>query len=183
MNPNSFRARSLLVFLWVSVFAWGTALGGKLFELLVLIPAWAAEPPTSFSLLPYGPQWPFDPGDFFQPLMLLILLGLVGALASGWNTPRDYRVWLWVPFVAFLVIAVTTATIFHPMIGDLWGAVPTHVPHPILGDSGEKPLAEAAAQSLANRWIVYDCGRALLIAVGFFSVVRAISTKHLMIQA
>jgi hypothetical protein len=180
MNPNSFRARSLLIFLWVSVVAWGIALGGKLFELLVLIPAWAADPPTSFSLLPYGPRWPFDPGDFFQPLMLLILIGLVGALASGWNALRSYKVWLWVPIVAFLVTGVSTATIFHPMIGDLWGAVPTLVSHPILGNSGERPLAEAAAQSLANKWIVYDCGRAVLIAVGFFSVVKAISTKDRM---
>jgi hypothetical protein len=169
MNPISSRARSLLIFLWVSVFAWGIVLGGKLFNLIVLISAWAADPPTSFSLLPYGPRWPFDPGDFFQPLMLLILVGVVGALVSGWNTPRTYKVWLWAPLVLFFVIAVTTVTVFYPMIPELSGA-----------SSGENPLTVAAAQSLANRWIVYDYGRAALVAAGFICAVRAISTTDRM---
>jgi hypothetical protein len=46
------RHRWLLFFLWLAVSAWGIALGAKLFELTVLIPAWAANPPQSLNLLP-----------------------------------------------------------------------------------------------------------------------------------
>ena len=176
MIRDSFRTRSLLFFLWVSTLTWGIGLGGKLFELFVLIPAWASDPPTSLLLLPYGPQWPLDPGDFFQPLMLIILIASVGGLVSGWNTPRTYKVWLWAPLVVFVIIGVTTATIFWPMIADLWGANPTQTTHPILGNSGTRPLAEAATINLVNRWIVYDWARAALIAAGFFCAVRAVST-------
>jgi hypothetical protein len=92
MRTNSSRARWLVIFLWVSVSAWGIGLGAKLFELVVLISAWAANPPASLSLLPYEPRWPFNPGDFFQPLSGLLVIGTVGALVSGWNTSRTYKV-------------------------------------------------------------------------------------------
>ena len=165
MNLNS--PRRLVIFLWLSVSAWGIGLGAKLFELVVLIPAWAANPPESLSLLPYGPRWPFNPGDFFQPLSALLVIATVGALLSGWNTSRTYKVWLWVPLISLLVIWLSTPTIFWPMIRDLYAA-----------STGSRPLAEAAAQSLSTQWIVYDWVRTAFIAVGFLCAVRAISTIH-----
>jgi hypothetical protein len=45
--------------------------------------AWGANLPQSFDLLPYGKQVPVDPGNFFQPLSVLILVGSLGALISG----------------------------------------------------------------------------------------------------
>ena len=41
----------------MSVLAWGLLVGGKLFDLRVLVGAWSAAPPESLSLLPYGPRW------------------------------------------------------------------------------------------------------------------------------
>ncbi|MDQ2835333.1 MAG: hypothetical protein M3Y50_16640 [Acidobacteriota bacterium] len=115
--------RSILTrsFLWVSVLSWGVGLGAKLFDLLVLAGAWAATPPASLALYPYGHSWPLNPGTFFQPLSVLILLGSIGALASGWKTPFTYRLWLLIPLGAFLVIWVATPTIFWPIINDLYG--------------------------------------------------------------
>ena len=55
------------LFLWLSIFGWGVGLGAKLFDLIVLAGAWSAAPPASLSLLPYGPRYPLNPGDFFQP--------------------------------------------------------------------------------------------------------------------
>ena len=167
VNITSPRGRWLLVFLWISVFAWGIGLGAKLFELVVLISAWAANPPESLSLLPYGPRWPFNPGDFFQPASALLVVGTVGALVGGWHTTRAYKAWLWASFFILLVIWMVTPTIFWPMIRELYGA-----------STGSRPLAEAAARTLANRWILYDWGRAVLIAAGFVCAVRAISTIH-----
>jgi len=167
MDVSSARSRWLHVFLWVSVFAWGIGLGAKLFELVVLIPAWAANPPESLSLLPYGPRWPFNPGDFFQPLSVLLVVGTVGALVSGWNTVMTYKAWLWASLAFLLLIWIATPTIFWPMIRELYGA-----------STGSKPLTEIAARSLAHRWILFDWGRTMLSAAGFVCSVRAISTTH-----
>ncbi len=167
MNVPSARTRSLHFFLWVSVFAWGIGLGAKLFELIVLISAWAANPPESLSLLPYGPRWPFNPGDFFQPASVLLVVGTVGALVSGWNTVRTYKAWLWASAFILLIIWIVTPTIFWPMIRELYGA-----------STGSKPLTEVAARSLAGRWVLYDWGRAALSAAGFVCSIRAISTTH-----
>src|SRR5205823_14102065 len=110
---------------------------------------------------------PFNPGDFFQPLSALLVIGTLGALISGWSTSRQYRAWLWASLVALLVIWLATPTLFWPMIRDLYGA-----------STGSRPLTEAAAQSLVGQWIAYDWIRAAFIAVGFACAVRAISTVH-----
>ena len=77
----------LRFFLWVSVLAWGVVLGAKLFDLRVVAGAWSAAPPESLSLLPYGPRFPVNPGQFFAPISATILLAALGALIAGWNTP------------------------------------------------------------------------------------------------
>src|SRR5262245_33836025 len=89
------RARWLTAFLLLSCAAWGIGLGAKLFELQVVIAASAAKPPESLSLLPYGPKYPSNPGDFFQPLSVLLVVGLVGRFIAGWRTPPKFKRWLW----------------------------------------------------------------------------------------
>lgn len=167
MRVISPRTRLLHLFLWVSVFAWGIGLGAKLFELIVVISAWAGNPPESLSLLPYGPRWPFNPGDFFQPVTALVAVGTVGALVTGWHTVRTYRAWLWASVFILLIIVMVTPTIFWPMIRELYGA-----------STGSRPLTELGARSLASRWVLYDWGRAALSAAGFVCSVRAISTTY-----
>ena len=151
-------------FLWIAVVGWGTGLGAKLFDLLIVAGAWSASPPASFALLPYGPRFPMDPGGFFQPLSIIMVLGILGALISGWRTPFPLRVWLWLPVIMFLIIWVTTPTIFWPMIHQLYGIA-----------TGKIVASDAEAVNLARRWIICDWFRVGLIAVGFISSVQAIS--------
>lgn len=158
------RARTLCVFLWISAVGLGVGLGGKLFDLLVLARAWGAAPPASFALLPYGRRWPTNPGDFFQPLSVVIAVGVIGALISGWGTPAAYRIWLWVPVLAFLVIWVLTPTVFWPMINEQYGVA-----------TGRLARSDAEVVQLVHRWIVWDWARVGLIAVGFAGSLRAIS--------
>jgi len=139
-------------------------LGAKLFDLIVLAGAWSAAPPASLALLPYGPRFPLNPGDFFQPLSLPML---AGALISGWRTRFEYRVWLWLPLKAFLIIWIFTPTVFWPMIRELYGAV-----------SGRIIRSDAELIHLVRRWIVWDWLRVAMIAVGFVSSVRAISIPY-----
>ena len=161
------RERLTRAFLWFSVIGWGIGLGGKLFDLLILAGAWGAAPPASLALLPYGPHFPRNPGDFFQPLSLVMVAGILGALISGWKTRFGYRVWLWLPVITFLIIWMFTPTVFWPMINELYGAA-----------SGKLIRSDVELIHLVRRWIIWDWWRVVMIAVGFFSSIRAISVPY-----
>jgi hypothetical protein len=158
------RAQLTRGFLWLSVLGWGVGLGAKLFDLIVVAGAWGAAPPTSLALMPYGPRYPLNPGDFFQPLSALMVVGILGALISGWKTRLKYRIWLWVPVITFLIIWIFTPTVFWPMIHELYGA-----------GSGKIARSDAELILLVRRWMIWDWLRVALIATGFVSSVRAIS--------
>jgi hypothetical protein len=143
---------------------WGIALGAKLFDLLILAGAWSANPPTSLALLPYGPRFPVTPGDFFQSLSLPMLVGILGALICGWKTPFEYRVWLWIPLVIFVILWVVTPTVFWPMNHDLYYAA-----------SGKIVRSDAELTQIARRWVTYDWWRVAGIALSFISSIRALS--------
>jgi len=160
----SARHRWLLFFLWLTVSAWGIGLGAKLFELTVLIPAWAANPPQSLNLLPYGPRWPNNPGDFFQPLSAALVLATIGTLVAGWKTQSRYKALLWLALGALILIWASTPTLFWPMIRDLYWA-----------STGKQPLNSEAAAALAHQWIFFDWIRTALIAVGFVASLLAMS--------
>ena len=154
-------------FLWFSLLVWGIGLGAKLFDLIVIAGAWGAAPPASLSLMPYGARYPWNPGSFFQPLSAVMVLGILGALIGGWKTPFEYRVWLWLPAIAFLVIWILTPTVFWPMIRDLYGAA-----------SGRIVKSDADLVLLVRRWVIWDWLRVALIATGFLSYIRAISVPY-----
>ena len=161
------RERLTRLFLWFSVIGWGIGLGGKLFDLLIVAGAWSASPPASFVLVPYGPRFPLDPGDFFQPFSLVMVVGILGALISGWKTSFDYRLWLWLPVISFLVLWILTPTVFWPMIHELYGAA-----------SGKITRSDADLIILSRRWIHWDWFRVAGIALGFVSSIRAISLPY-----
>jgi hypothetical protein len=154
-------------FLWCSVTLWGIALGAKLFDLLVLARAWGGDVPASLVFYPYGKSWPIDPGNFFQPLSALLLLSIVGALWSGWKTKAAYRRCLEVSVVAFILIWLATPTIFWPTINAIYQVAHHRV-----------SLADSEVLAMVRRWFVYDSIRIVVIAVGFFSSVRAISIPY-----
>src|SRR4051794_21130591 len=165
-SSEGFRRLKLLrIFLWISVFGWGIGLGAKLFDLLVVAGAWSASPPGSFALLPYGPRFPMNPGDFFQPLSMIMVVGIIGALIAGWKTPARLRLWLWMPLISFLVIWAITPTIFWPMIRQLYGIA-----------TGKIAASGAEAIQLARHWIIWDWFRVSLITFGLISSVRALIT-------
>jgi len=160
----TWRLKLMRFFLWMSVLGWGIGLGAKLFDLLVVAGAWSASPPASFAFLPYGPHFPMNPGDFFQPLSAIMVLGMLGALISGWKTAVRLRVWLWLPVIMFLIVWAITPTVFWPMIHQLYGTA-----------TGKIVASDAESIRLAQRWIICDWFRVGLIAIGFVSSVKAIS--------
>jgi hypothetical protein len=92
------------------------------------------------------------------------VVGILGALISGWKTRLEYRIWLWVPVITFLIIWIFTPTVFWPMIRELYGA-----------GSGKIARSDAELILLVRRWMIWDWLRVALIATGFVSSVRAIS--------
>jgi hypothetical protein len=159
--------RALRFFLWMSVIGWGVGLGAKLFDLVVVAGAWSATPPASFALLPYGKNYPVDPGDFFIPLSAVMVLGIIGALITGWRTPIQLRRWLWLAVIVFLIIWVLTPTVFWPMIHQLYGTA-----------TGKIVATDAESIQLARRWLIWDWFRVGLIALGFIAFVRALSLSE-----
>lgn len=156
------KSRLLRSFLWGSVTGWGIGLGAKLFDLLVVATAWGQAPPGSLSLMPYGKAYPISPGDFFQPLSVLLLVGSAGALWAGWHAPRSCRSRLLVPVMMLLVIWMLTPTLFWPMLNDLWAA-----------SQGRLALGNDEVVALTQRWFVWDSVRTLLIFLGFVFTVQA----------
>jgi len=156
--------RALPAFLWISVLSWGVGFGAKLFDLVVVAGAWSAAPPASLALLPYGPRFPVNPGGFFLPLSILMLIGVVGALITGWKASSELRLWLWLPLIMFLIIWAATPTVFWPMNHDLY-----------YGAIGKIRRSDTELIQLTRRWIIYDWARVVVVAIGFISSVRALS--------
>jgi len=168
MQPHpSLRKKLTRAFLWLSVLSWGTGFGGKLFDLLVVVRAWGANPPVSLSLYPYGKRFPMNPGDFFQPVSILMAIAILGALVSGWKTPRSYRLWLWIPVVLFALIWAATPSIFWPIINELYVAA-----------KGTGAVSSDRVTELIHNWFVYDWLRTAVIAAGFLSSIQSISQPY-----
>jgi hypothetical protein len=144
------RQKFTRVFLWISVLAWGVLVGAKLFDLRVLVGAWSASPPESLGMLPYGPHWPVDTGEFFIPSSAALLVATLGALTSGWRTPARYRIWLAVSLATIFGVLILTVTEFWPMNAALW-AVARSAPNAIHDRD--------AIAHLVRRWVAMDCVR------------------------
>ena len=163
------RERVTRTFLWISVIAWGILLGAKLFDLRVLVGAWSAAPPESLALLPYGPHFPVDTGEFFIPSSAALLLAACGALISGWKTPPKYRILLLLSAVMIFGTLVFTVVAFWPRNAALWAA------------AQKSPNAiqdTAVILAMVREWVMFDWLRVALATVGYVAAVRAISIPY-----
>ncbi len=75
-----------VVFLWLSVIALSTWVGGTLYQMLVIIPIWNASPPESVRAFFQGTDFNRTIFHFFgPPFMLVRSLPVLGALLTGWH--------------------------------------------------------------------------------------------------
>jgi hypothetical protein len=153
-------------FLWISVVAWGTLLGAKLFDLQVLVAAWSANPPDSLKLLPYGPNYPVDTGEFFIPSSAALLVSTLGALIAGWRTPAHYRILLMVSLAMIFGTLILTVLEFWPRNSALW-AVAQGRPNAV--------QEHDAIVRMVRQWIALDWVRIAMGTAGFLASIRAIS--------
>jgi hypothetical protein len=156
-------------FLWIAVISWGTLLGAKLFDLQVLVGAWSASPPESLNLLPYGPRYPVDTGDFFIPSSAALLVSTLGALVAGWETPVNYRALLVVSLVAIFATLILTVTMFWPLNAALWA----------VAQGGTSAVQDHdAIIKMVREWVALDWVRIAIGTAGFVASIRAISLPY-----
>lgn len=167
LSTNIFtRKRLTRCFLWILVIAWGVLLGAKLFDLRVVVGAWSASPPESLRLLPYGPSYPVDTGEFFIPSSATLLLASLGALICGWNTPPRYRFLLLLSAVMIFSTLIFTVIEFWPRNAALWA---------VANGSADASTDTEMIRAMVREWVAFDWLRIAMGTVGYIAAIRAIS--------
>ena len=97
--------------LMLAIILWGTLLGGIVYSHLVYFPPYLSDLPGS-AVLVNGP-YPLNETKFWAVIHPLLILSLVAALVSNWNS-RARRKLIALSFVVYLVILAISAIYFVP---------------------------------------------------------------------
>jgi hypothetical protein len=92
-------------------FSMAAALGGGLYESIVLMPLWSKSPPASFAIIQPGTGVPLQ--RFWIPVHVAITLCLIVALVLTWGEPTVRRLLL-LALVSYLVMRVWSGLFFIP---------------------------------------------------------------------
>lgn len=160
------RVRITRAFLWLAALVGGPLLGAKLFDLVVLVGAWGANPPGSLAMMPYGKAWPVDTGVFFIPFSAGMLIAGFGALIAGWRTPWRYRWLLFIPSLGILTLLVLTVISFWPMNAALYY-------HGV--GSPKDTITDAQSIVMVRHWVQLDWLRVAGAAAAFVASLRALT--------
>ena len=139
-------------------FSMAGAIGGGLYEHTVLMPLWAASPPTSFAMIQPGTGAPLQ--AFWIPVHVAITVCLLVSLVFTWKE-RKVRRWLLVGLGAYLVMRVWSGLFFIPeMLA--FQQVPRDAP----------PSAELTAR--VARWTFWRWFREPLDVTSFLALLLAL---------
>jgi len=154
------RLRALDLLLWYAVFAWGSWVGGTLYQMLVVVPMWSPDPPESVVEFFTGTAYNETIWNFFgPPFMAARLLPLVLALALAWDQPR-HRTALLVAVVCLATAVAFTLGYVYPINAVLFARA-----------GGDHTAAEIEA--LVRTWIWADRARFAVGVVAFIAIMRA----------
>jgi hypothetical protein len=164
MSQNFSIARILLC---LFVIALGIAIGGGLYETLVVMPLWSAGPPDS--VLAYhqhnvaNPQFVLNQGGrfwiFVTPLMGLLA---VASLISGLRTQAEHRRWRVLGTGLAIIVVVSTFVWFVPNIIILMGNRVTQ-------------LSMDEITNLTNWWVRLNWVRVVLYVTAWLAALRALT--------
>lgn len=145
----------------------GIAIGGGLYEQLVVIPVWSSAPPDS--VVSYyqhnvaNPHLALDQGGrFWARVMPLMTLSALGTALSGLRTAPEHRKWRLGAVALTLGLIVATGVWFIPNIRRLLG-----------GDVLAMP-ADAIVR-LTTSWVRFNWIRSLLFLVSWLAALRALT--------
>jgi hypothetical protein len=152
-------ARGLL---WFAVIWWGIWFGGQLFNALMVIPHFSADPPESLA------AWSAMRADYLADFLLLfnpswIALALGGSLARGWRFYGRGRNWA----IGSLFAAVLSASMVV-----LWMAPEIAR----LVNFQDPSVSLLQVQSALHRWTIVNWARLLIEFDGFVCALLALAT-------
>jgi hypothetical protein len=87
------------------------AVGGGIYESIVINPLWSAQPPASFAIIQKGTGVPLQ--RFWIPVHTLITIVLVASLITNWNY-ADRRKLIVIALISYVVMRVWSFAYFIP---------------------------------------------------------------------
>lgn len=154
-------------FLAAFVVLLGIAIGGGLYEQLVVIPVWSSAPPDSVvSYYQYNaahPKLALDQGGtFWARVIPLMTFSALGTALSGLRTSPEHRKWRIGAVVLTLALVVVTGAWFIPNIRRLLG-----------GDVLTMP--SDAVVRLTTSWVRLNWIRSFLFLLSWIAALRALT--------
>jgi hypothetical protein len=92
-------------------FSVALAVGGGMYESIVVMPQWSGQPPASFALIQKGTGVPLQ--RFWIPVHILITIGLVASLIANWKY-ADRRSLIIIAVISYLAMRAWSFTYFIP---------------------------------------------------------------------
>jgi hypothetical protein len=156
----SIRDQALNVLLWYAIFAWGTWLGGTLYQMVVVVPMWSASPPESVRAFFQGTEYNRTIFHFFgPPFMAARVIPMIIALALAWHLP-EHRMALGVAVVCLAATVIFTFAYVYPINAVLFEQA-----------GGEHSATEIA--EMVREWIWADRIRFCVGIVAFVAILWA----------
>jgi hypothetical protein len=97
-----------LLFACLSV---GLALGGGMYESIVVMPQWSAHPPASFAIIQKATGVPLQ--KFWIPVHILITIGIAASLITNWKY-ADRRNLIIISLISYVVMRAWSFAYFIP---------------------------------------------------------------------
>ncbi len=141
-------------------FSMAGAIGGGLYEHVVLVPLWSLSPPSSFSVIQPGTGVPLQ--RFWIPVHAAITVFIVGSLALTWREGRVRRLLL-AGVASYVVMRVWSGLFFIREMLE-FQKVPLDSP----------PTAELSARVAS--WVFWSWFREPLDGVSFLCFLLALSS-------
>ncbi len=92
-------------------FSVALAVGGGIYESMVINPLWSAQPPASFAIIQKGTGVPLQ--RFWIPVHALITIVLVASLITNWKY-ADRRQLILIALISYVVMRVWSFAYFIP---------------------------------------------------------------------
>ncbi len=150
------------ILVWISVVAWSLWFGGLMYEMVVILPLWSALLPESVIEWNARPQYVINPTRFFAPVAVATVFSSLASLVFGWKS-GNRRLWFVLSAVCAMATLAFTIIYFFPK-------------NEVLFRNQTSGLSGAEISTIANAWISANWIRTGIMAVGFFSALRAMNT-------
>jgi hypothetical protein len=151
------------ILLWLSVIAWSLWFGGLMYEMVVILPLWSSALPESVIEWNSRPQFVVNPTRYFVPVALTCVLSSLGAFITAWKIGKN---WLWHLISAISAIATLGFTLAY-----------FYSKNEVLFRNQHGGLSGEEIMAIANAWIAGNWIRVVIMAIGFFSALSALSAE------